>query len=123
MYFSICIYAAVSAILFIVIVFLSILSLYKSAQDSLLANSGLFTYASREALSEELKRDTKRNMTYLLIFSVITAIAYCCYIFFRHLLPITTLFNSIAEIAFMFAFIKAVLYLYDNVYKRLLIHS
>ena len=123
MYLSMCTYAAMSAILFIVIVFLSVLSLYKSAQSSLLANSGLFTFASREALSEEFKRDTKRNMTYLLIFSVIAGLVYCCYIFFRHLLPITTLFNSIAEIAFMFAFIKAVLYLYDNVYKRLFIHA
>ncbi len=123
MYFSMCTYAAVSAILFIIIVFLATLSLYKSAQDTLLSNSGLFVDASREALREEFKKDTKRNISYLLIFSIISGIVYCCYIFFRHLLPVTTLFNSIAEIAFMFAFIKAILYLYDNVYKRLYAHA
>ena len=123
MYFSMCTYATISSVLFIAIVVLSVFSLYKSAESTLLLNSGLFVDASREALREELKKDTKRNVTYVLIFSIITAIVYCCYIFFRHLLPVTTLFNSIAEIAFMFAFIKAILYLYDNVYKRLFVHA
>lgn len=123
MYFSMCTYATISSVLFIAIIVLSVFSLYKSAESTLLLNSGLFVDASREALREEFKKDTKRNVTYVLIFSIITAMVYCCYIFFRHLLPVTTLFNSIAEIAFIFAFIKAILYLYDNVYKRLYIHA
>ena len=123
MYFSICNYATMSAILFVIIVFLSVFSVYKSAADTLLSNSGLFADASREALRVELKKATKKNLTHLLVFSIISGITYCCYIFFRHLLPITTLFNSIAEIAFMFAFIKSLLYLYDNVYQRIYVHS
>ncbi|MBQ4511260.1 MAG: hypothetical protein II984_11095 [Clostridia bacterium] len=123
MYFSMCTYATISAVLFVVIVFLSTYSLYRSAEDTLLSNSGLFVDASREALREEFKKDTKRNITHLIIFSVISGIVYCCYIFFRHLLPVTTLFNSIAEIAFIFAFVKAMLYLYDNVYKRINTHA
>ena len=123
MYFSMCTYATISAVLFVVIVFLSTYSLYRSAQDTLLSNSGLFVDASREALREEFKKDTKRNITHLIIFSIISGIVYCCYIFFRHLLPVTTLFNSIAEIAFIFAFVKAILYLYDNVYKRIYLLS
>ena len=98
-------------------------SLYRNAKDTLLSNSGLFVDASREALIEEFNKDTKRNVTSVFVFSVVAGIVYCCYIFFRHLLPVTTLFNSIAEIAFMFAFIKSILYLYDNVYKRLFIHA
>ena len=123
MYFSMCTYASISAALFILIIFLSTLSLYRNAKDTLLSNSGLFIDASREALIEEFNKDTKRNVTSVFVFSVVAGIVYCCYIFFRHLLPVTTLFNSIAEIAFMFAFIKSILHLYDNVYKRLFIHA
>ena len=123
MYFSMCTYATISSVLFIMIIVLTVFSLYKSAESTLLSNSGLFTDANRDALSEEFKNDTKRNVIYVLIFSIISAIVYCCYIFFRHLLPVTTLFNSIAEITFMFAFIKSLLYLYDNVYKRLYSHA
>lgn len=123
MYFSMCTYASISAALFILIIFLSTFSLYRNAKDTLLSNSGLFVDASREVLIEEFNICAKQNIISVFIFSLITGVMYCCYIFFRHLLPVTTLFNSIAEIAFMFAFIKSILYLYDNVYKRLFIHA
>ncbi len=123
MYFKMCTFAGISSILFIVIMFLVSYSLYVNAGNTLRNNSGLFVDASREALMDEFKKDAKRNITYVVIFSIISAISYCCYILFRHLLPVTTLFNSIAEIAFMFAFIKAMLYLYDNVYKRIHSHA
>ena len=123
MYFSMCTLAGVSALLFISIVFLTTYSLYKNAESTLINNSRLFVDASREAIAEEYKKDAKKNLAYVISFSIVSAIVYCCYIFFRHLLPVTTLFNSMAEIAFMFAFIKAMLYLYDNVYKRIFTYA
>ena len=123
MYFKMCTFAGISSVLFIAIIFLTSISLYMNAGNTLRSNSKLFVDASREALMDEYKRDAKKNITYVLIFSIISAITYCCYILFRHLLPVTTLFNSIAEIAFMLAFIKAMLYLYDNVYHRIFIHA
>ena len=123
LYFKMCTLSIISSVLFIAIIFLCCYSLSRSAKSTLMRNSGLFVDASREALVEEFSRDTRKNLTYVLIFSVISAVAHCCYIAFRHLLPSTTLFNSIAEIAFMFAFIKVVLYLYDNVYKRIFTHT
>ena len=123
LYFKICTLSIISSVLFIAIVFLCCYSLNRSAKSTLMRNSGLFVDASREALVEEFSRDTKKNIIYVFIFSVIAAVSYCCYIAFRHVLPATTLFNSIAEIMFMFAFIKALLYLYDNVYKRIFTHT
>lgn len=122
-YFKMCTLAGISSILFIVIVFLTSLSLYNNAGNTLRRNSGLFIDAGREALMEEYKKDAKKNIIYVVVFAIISSVIYCCYMLFRHLLPVTTLFNSIAEIAFMFAFIKAMLYLYDNVYKRIFIHA
>ncbi len=122
-YIKMCILAIVSSALFVVIVFFTCFSLYVNAKNTLMRSSMLFVDASREALKEEFNNDMKRNLIYVSLFSVISAVAYCCYIAFRHVLPVTTLFNSIAEIAFMFAFIKAMLYLYDNVYKRIFTHA
>lgn len=123
MYFKMCILAGVSSLLFIVIVFLFTFSIYRNAEYTLRDNVRLFVDVSREALIEEYKNDAKKNILYVVVFSIIAAVVYCCYILFRHLLPVTTLFNSIAELAFMFAFIKAMLYLYDNVYKRIFNHA
>lgn len=123
MYFSMCTYAVISAILFVLIIFLTVFSLYKNAENTLLSNLGYLTDTGREALREDFKNQTKKNLIIVSVFSIVTAIAYSCYIFFRHMLEVTTLFNSIAEIAFIFAFIKVILYLYDSVYKRLHIHS
>ena len=122
-YFKMCALAGASSLLFIVIMLLATLSIYINAGNTLRSNSRLFVDASREALMEEYKKDAKKNIIYVVIFSVVSAIAYCTYIFSRHLLPVTTLFNSIAEITFMFAFIKAMLYIYDNVYKRIYTHA
>ena len=119
LYFKMCTLAGASSLLFIVTVFLFTFALYKNAEEILRENAGLFVDASREALLEEYRKDAKRNILYVVVFSIVASMVYCCYIFFRHLLPVTTLFNSIAEISFMFAFIKAALYLYDNVYKRI----
>ena len=122
-YFRMCTLSGISAVLFIAIVLITVFSLYTSAGNSLMDNSKLFVDSSREALMEEYNAEKKKNIIYVSIFSVISAIAYACYIAFRHILPVTTLFNSIAEIAFMFAFIKSILYLYDNVYKRILAYA
>lgn len=123
MYFRMCTLALVSSILFIAIVFIATFALYINAKITLLNNVGLFVDASKDVLAEEYNGEAKKNIICVSAFAVLSAITYCCYIFFRHLLPVTTLFNSIAEIAFMFAFIKAILYLYDNVYKRILSHA
>ena len=123
MYFKICTLSVISSLFFIVIVFLICYSLYANAKEILLNNTVVFIDASRDALKEEFELHAKSNLRRVFVFSLISAIAYCCYMFFRHLLPVTTLFNSIAEIMFMFVFIKAILYLYDNVYKRLYIHT
>ena len=123
MYFKICTLSVISSIFFIIIVFLLCYSLYANAKEILLNNTIVFVDASREALKEEFELHAKSNLIRVFIFSVIAAISYCCYMIFRHHLPVTTLFNSIAEIMFIFAFIKAILYLYDNVYKRLYIHT
>lgn len=119
MYFSICTYASISAILFVAIILLTVFSLYKNAENDLFSNLGYLTNTGREALKEEFDNQRKRNLIYVLVSSVVAAISYCCYIYFRHVVKVTTLFNSIAEIVLVLVFLKSVLYLYDNVYKRL----
>jgi len=123
MYFTISIVSSISAVLMVSVVSLALLVIIKNSEVVLRDNAKLFTAANTEALIEDYRMKTKKRYLVVFICTIISAIIYCCYIYFRYYVPSLTLFSTISELVFVFAFVSTMLYLYDNVYKRILIHS
>ncbi len=122
-YFKLCALAIISAVLFVSVIAFSLYLVNKNAEKTLRENAHLFTGIDTEYCMQEFKRVTRKNSALTIVFALISVSAYISYILFRYIAEATTLINTIAEIAFIVIFIKAMLYLYDNVYKRVLIHS
>ena len=72
---------------------------------------------------KEFDQTTKKQMIVAFVFTGICAIFSAGYIILRHKIDLLGAINTITELAFVFVFIKVILYFYDNVFKRILTHS
>jgi len=123
MYLQVSILSVVSALLFFAVVFVTLYILRKQGEQALTEYSGLLVESNTAGMLKEYKNATKKNMIMTLVAAGITSVCYVLYITTRYLATIMTVVNTLGEIAFIFVFVRAMLYYYDNVYKRLYIHS
>ncbi len=123
MYLKVSIYAIISAIFTFVVVFLVLYILKKHSQRTLESYAELLVDSNKEQLLNEFNQGAKKHTTLTLVFAGISSICYILYITTRYLFSAMTAFNTISEIILIVFFIKTVLFYYDNVFKRIYIHS
>lgn len=122
-YFKICTLSVISAVLLIFVVAFSLYYVNKNAEKALKANSYMFSGVDVEYCVLEFKKTARKNLIASTALSIIASASYACYMIFRHIFEATTLINTVAEMGLIIALIRTLLYVYDNVYKRILIHS
>ena len=83
----------------------------------------MFVSTDKEYMLKEFDQITRKQMIVAFIFTGICASSSAEYIILRHKIESAGVLNMITEFAFVFVFIKVILYFYDNVFKRILTHS
>ena len=120
LYFEMCNYSIVSALIFIAVIVVALLALRSSTKKILNDNIELLAGTDKHFALNEFSKESVKQIIPVIVSSVVCAVSYVCYIAFRHMASVTTIINSVCEIIFVVLFIRAIVYFYDNVYKRLL---
>lgn len=122
-YFKMCALSIASSLLFSGIVVFTLILIRKYARKELEEYAHLFIGADKSYMLKEFDQTTKKQMIVAFVFTGICAIFSAGYIILRHKIDLLGAINTITELAFVFVFIKVILYFYDNVFKRILTHS
>lgn len=123
MYLKVSIYAVLSALITFVIVLLLLIFIKNHAIKVLDEHSTLLVDSNKEQMLNEFKKGAKKNMIATLVASGASSICYVLYITTRYLFTAMTALNTIAEVALIVFFVKAMLFYYDNAFKRIYSHS
>ena len=122
-YFKMCALSVISALIFAGIVVITLITIRKCARRELDGYAHLFVSTDKEYMLKEFDQITRKQMIVAFIFTGICASSSAEYIILRHKIESAGVLNMITEFAFVFVFIKVILYFYDNVFKRILTHS
>lgn len=123
LYLPISILSVFSAVLTFGIVFLVLYLVKKQSRRALVEYSSLLVEGSDTELIREFDKNAKKYTIIALITAGVASINYVLYITLRYAATALTALNTISELVFVCFFIRAMLYYYDNVYKRIYVHS
>ena len=122
-YFKMCALSAISALIFAAIVVVTIIAVRNSARRELEQYAHLFVGTDKSYMLEELDTESRKQAIVAFVFTGLCSASYAEYMLIRHKALISGTLNTVMELAFVFVFIKLMLYFYDNVFKRILTHS
>lgn len=91
----------------------------KNARDNIASHSKLFSEIDIDYYLKEYNKRTKKNICAVLIISLLYAFIYTLSVVLKPYAEWMTLLNIVFEIAYIISFISAVLYIHDEVYKRI----
>ncbi len=122
-YFKMCALSITSSLIFAGIIVVTLIAIRNSARYELEQYAHLFVGTDKEYMLKEYDHATKKQMILAFVFTGICASSSAEYMIIRHKVLSAGILNTIVELAFVFVFIKVILYFYDNVFKRILTHS
>ena len=123
MYRTLCILAIVSSALLVVSTICVYLVMKGNARKNIEKNSDLFSHSDINYYLNEFNRRTRKHLVSLLVLSIICAMSYSLLVIFKPFAQWLILVNMVCEVALIIGFIGFCLYVYDEVYKRILIFS
>lgn len=91
----------------------------RSAEEKIIENSKLFSEIDIDYYLKEYDRRTFKNFKIVFAISTLYSAVYVLSVAFKPYAEWMTLLNIILEIAYIISFISASLYIYDEVYKRI----
>ncbi len=123
LYNKISLWSGISSVLFVVSVFLIMLLLINSGKNALIKNKELFNGCDFSYQLEEYKKKSKINFIIVCIASLICGVVYFAMIYQRPHNQDFILFNDIVRVIFIVLLIRAILYVHDEVHKRIYSYS
>ena len=118
-----CALSAISALIFAAIVVVTIIAVRNSARRELEQYAHLFVGTDKSYMLEEFDTESRKQAIVAFVFTGLCSSSYAEYMLIRHKALISGTLNTVMELAFVFVFIKLMLYFYDNVFTRILTHS
>lgn len=116
-------FSVISSILFVCSIVCAILLIHKCGKQALERNKNLFSGCD---FSYQMKEFNRKMLVYSIItvsLSIACAVVYSLMIAFLPKFDGFVLINYIVEIGFIFAFLKLIMYVNDEVYKRIYSYS
>ena len=123
LYFTLCIGAIISSIVTILSIVLVALIFKNAARRNINANASVFSQSDIDYYLKEFNKRTNKNFVVVTIFAVLSGIIYSLMVILRPYAEWMIIINSIFEVALIVALISYMLYIYDEVYKRILTFS
>lgn len=123
MYFIVCISAFFAALTLVFSVLLILLVMRNNARENILSNAHLFSHSDTDYYLKEFNKRTRKNIIATMVFASVGGIAYVVLVFFRPYAEWLILVDLICEAMFIISFINSILYIHDEVYKRILSFS
>ena len=122
-YFNVIISAIFSAVMLILSCVVVWNVVKQNAKSNIIRHRSLFSESDIDYYLREYDIRTKKKTTLIVVFSVISAIVSILTVVFKAYADWLILVNYVAEILLIIAFINSMFYIYDEVYKRILIFS
>lgn len=122
-YANVVLSAILSAIMLIASCVIVWLALKQNAKLNILKHKSLFSESDIDYYLREYDMRTRKKTTLVVVFSVIAAIVSVLTVMFKAYADWLILVNYVTEILLIISFISSTLYIYDEVYKRILIFS
>lgn len=123
MYFSLCTFAIISSLVMVVSVVIVLLILKKNAKQNIVENADVFSQSDISYYLKEFNKRTNKNFVISVTLTALSGIIYSLMVILRPYAEWMILINSIFEVALIVALISYMLYIYDEVYKRILMFS
>jgi len=108
-----------SVIMLLASTLLVLVIMKRSAREKICENSKLFSEIDIEYYLKEYDRRTFKNFKIVFAISVLYSIVYVLSVALKPYAEWMTLLNLVLEIAYIISFIASSLYIYDEVYKRI----
>lgn len=108
-----------SVIMLVVSTVLVLMVIKRSAREKIIENSKLFSEIDIDYYLKEYDKRTYKNLKIVCVIAILYSIAYVVSVALKPYAEWMTLINLVLEIAYIISFIAASLYIYDEVYKRI----
>jgi hypothetical protein len=122
-YFNVVISSILSALMLVASCLAVWIATKHNAKKSILEHKGLFSERDIDYYLQEYGIRTKKKTIILSIFSIMSAIISVLTVIFVIYADWLILVNYVAQILLIIVFVSSMLYIYDEVYKRILIFS
>lgn len=123
MYFVLCVSAILSSIALVASVVLILLVMKSNARHNILKHRGIFSEVDIEYYLKEFEKRSNKKIALTASFAGLSALVYSLTVILRPYADWMTLVDMVCQILFIIIFISSLLYIYDEVYKRILTFS